>query len=243
MLYVYPSMFYPNDISTITLLQVYSNIQIISSVLIQLMSIGTGGPGSVCLASRMQYTILSWWSCLSNVSNSNLKWALLFTQRLRAYMALAAVENPIMSQSGLVTSYGTINLGQHWLNLHVAWHYQTITCTNVELSPTCLCCPHHKTISHGSTEMILRKGVGYCIVTTIIFTFSGGEWSILPALLADRSQSVFKCVNYLRPNDAYIRQETNLQWFRSWLVTWPAPGHYLNQCWNIVNWILGKKLQ
>ena len=210
MLYVNSSMFYPNDKSTITLLQVYSNIHIISSVLIQLMSIGTGGPGSVCLASRMQYTILSWWSCLSNVSNSNLKWALLFTQRLLAYMALAAVENPIMSQSGLVTSYGTIDLGQHWLNLHVAWHYQTITWTNVELSLTCLCCPQQKTISHGSIEIIIPSGFGY-YTCKIVFTFSGCEWSILPALVADRSQSVFKCVNYLRPNDAYIRQETNLQ--------------------------------
>ena len=24
-------------------------------------------------------------------------------------------------------------------------------------------------------------------------------------------------------------------WFRYWLVTWPAPSHYLNQCWNIVD--------
>ena len=26
------------------------------------------------------------------------------------------------------------------------------------------------------------------------------------------------------------------QWFRRWLVAWSAPSHYLNQCWNIVNW-------
>ena len=25
-------------------------------------------------------------------------------------------------------------------------------------------------------------------------------------------------------------------WFRKWLVAWLAPSHYLNQCWNIVNW-------
>ena len=24
---------------------------------------------------------------------------------------------------------------------------------------------------------------------------------------------------------------------------WPAPSHYLNQCWHIVNWTLGNKLQ
>ena len=27
------------------------------------------------------------------------------------------------------------------------------------------------------------------------------------------------------------------------LVPWTAPGHYLNQCWNIVNWALGNKFQ
>ena len=27
------------------------------------------------------------------------------------------------------------------------------------------------------------------------------------------------------------------------LVAWPAPSHYLNQCWNIVNWTLRNKLQ
>ena len=28
-----------------------------------------------------------------------------------------------------------------------------------------------------------------------------------------------------------------------WLVAWTAPCHYLKQCWNIVNWTLGNKLQ
>ena len=32
-------------------------------------------------------------------------------------------------------------------------------------------------------------------------------------------------------------------WFREWLVTWPAPGHYLDQCLNSVNEILGKIFQ
>ena len=29
-------------------------------------------------------------------------------------------------------------------------------------------------------------------------------------------------------------------WFR-WLVAWPAQSHYLNQCWNIVDWSLWNK--
>ena len=28
-----------------------------------------------------------------------------------------------------------------------------------------------------------------------------------------------------------------------WLVAWPEPSHYLNQCWNIVDWTLRNKLQ
>ena len=32
-------------------------------------------------------------------------------------------------------------------------------------------------------------------------------------------------------------------WFRWWLVAYSAPSHYVNQCWVIVNWILGNKLQ
>ena len=37
--------------------------------------------------------------------------------------------------------------------------------------------------------------------------------------------------------------ELGQHWFRQWLVTWSAPSHYLNQCWNIVNWTLRNKLQ
>ena len=47
--------------------------------------------------------------------------------------------------------------------------------------------------------------------------------------------------NSLRPSDAYMRRETNHHWFRYWLVAWTAPSHYLNSCWNIVNWILRNK--
>ena len=50
-------------------------------------------------------------------------------------------------------------------------------------------------------------------------------------------------VNSLRPSKAYMRRYTNHHWFRWWLVTWTAPSHYLNHCWNIVNWTLGNKLQ
>ena len=37
--------------------------------------------------------------------------------------------------------------------------------------------------------------------------------------------------------------KTHKHWFRQWLVVWPAPSHYLNQCWNIGNLTPGNKLQ
>ena len=50
-------------------------------------------------------------------------------------------------------------------------------------------------------------------------------------------------VNSLRPSDACMRQWSNHHWFGWWLVVWPAPGYYLDQCWNIVNWTLGNTSQ
>ena len=37
--------------------------------------------------------------------------------------------------------------------------------------------------------------------------------------------------------------ESGEYWFRKWLVAYSAPGHYLNQCWVILNWTLENKLQ
>ena len=32
-------------------------------------------------------------------------------------------------------------------------------------------------------------------------------------------------------------------WLEQWLITWSAPSHYLNHCWNIVNWTIRNKFQ
>ena len=58
-----------------------------------------------------------------------------------------------------------------------------------------------------------------------------------------RSQYLTRLFNSLRPNDAYMPRWTSHHWFKSWLVAWTAPSHYLNQCWNIVNWTLRNKRQ
>ena len=33
-----------------------------------------------------------------------------------------------------------------------------------------------------------------------------------------------------------MHRRSNHHWFKSLLVAWSAPSHYLNQCWRIVNW-------
>ena len=46
---------------------------------------------------------------------------------------------------------------------------------------------------------------------------------------------------YLVPHMCISERGQHL--FRKWLVAYSAPSHYLNQCWVIVNWALGKKLR
>ena len=36
---------------------------------------------------------------------------------------------------------------------------------------------------------------------------------------------------------------TDQNWCGQWLVAWPAPSHYLNQYWNVVNWTIETKIQ
>ena len=45
----------------------------------------------------------------------------------------------------------------------------------------------------------------------------------------------------LRPHESYMRPWNNNHSDNA--LVWPAPSHYLNQCWNIVNWTVGNNLQ
>ena len=76
--------------------------------------------------------------------------------------------------------------------------------------------------------------VNICLLTALLISFTS---SICFVTLVCSGKSI--TVNSLRPNDAYMRRQTNNNWFRKRLVAWTAPSHYLNQCWNIVNWALG----
>ena len=70
-------------------------------------------------------------------------------------------------------------------------------------------------------------------------TWTNDDPSLLKHIRSTRPQ----CVNTLRPSDAYMRHYINHRWFRQWLVAWPAPSYYLNQCWNIVDRNIRSKLQ
>ena len=71
----------------------------------------------------------------------------------------------------------------------------------------------------------------YTLVATVKSTFLSKEYGHLYPL-THWGRVTHICVSKLGHH-----------WFRQWLVAWPAPSHYLNQCWNIINWILGNKFQ
>ena len=72
------------------------------------------------------------------------------------------------------------------------------------------------------------------------------QYSILNLVNCWNHKHSAQCLFYLGwwiIHRAYMRQYTNHHLFRYWLDAWPVLSHYLNQCWNIVNWDLGNKLQ
>ena len=94
----------------------------------------------------------------------------------------------------------------------------------------------------GNGEICAQWLAGYRVFRTYIYI------EHIPCFVYKHSSSNWNIfltwcrVNSLRPSDAYMRRKTNHHWFRLWLVAWTAPSHYMNQCWNIVNWTLRNKL-
>ena len=70
-----------------------------------------------------------------------------------------------------------------------------------------------------------------------------GSFDVMMRFGFEKVKNAVRALISLRPSDAYIRQWTNHHWFRQWLIAGSAPSHYLNQCWNIVNWTNRNKLQ
>ena len=98
---------------------------------------------------------------------------------------------------------------------------------------------------HGST--LVMSCIKFCSVHFINIDTSKKKfplsfhWNFKKSLV--KWVTSLLVLNSLRPSDAYMHQQTNHHWFRKWLVAWPPPSHYLNQCWDIVNWTLRNKLQ
>ena len=74
------------------------------------------------------YKILDWYSSGDEISILYITTTLLPNQRL-----LTLLINKSLTQRGLVSRYGDIGLGQHWLRLWLAWRHKAITWTNVTL--------------------------------------------------------------------------------------------------------------
>ena len=89
----------------------------------------------------------------------------------------------------------------------------------------------------GATDTSNRQG--YVILQNKIVRIISHVKPICKPLHDKLGIMKFERINSLRPSDAYMRQYTYHYWFRWWLVAWSAPSHYLNQCWNTVNWTLG----
>ena len=81
-----------------------------------------------------------------------------------------------LTNCGLVTPYGDIDLDQHWLGKwRVAWWHQAITWTSVDLSPVCFIGNHLRAVS----QEIHHSPVDYTTLkTTYIFLFKSyrGQW-------------------------------------------------------------------
>ena len=124
-----------------------------------------------------------------------------------------------ISELILVTPYGDVNCGQHWLRLWVvAWWHQAITWTNVDISPVRCSGMHLRAIS----QEILQPWITKISLRITYLKFNSNlpgasELTHLPLVL-------HVCV-----------KELGHHWFRWWLVAYSAPSHYLNQCWLIVN--------
>ena len=58
-----------------------------------------------------------------------------------------------------------------------------------------------------------------------------------------KTKAMLALTHWGRMTHTNMRQLTNHDCLRWWLVVWWATSHYLNQCFNVVNWTLWNKFQ
>ena len=105
------------------------------------------------------------------------------------------------------------------------------------------------------TEIYLTYG-GLIFVVHISYTY---VYAVCICVDGDIPHIIVLCYVEIRPS-AYLKhyeyplilwcRVTHIcvsilahHWFRKWLVARSVPSDYQNQCWNIVNWTFGNKLQ
>ena len=82
-----------------------------------------------------------------------------------------------LTHCGLVTQYGDINLGQHWISLWlVAWRHQAITWTNVDLSSVRSSCTHMSAILARDASAISHWNQLENYLSKILFKSPRGQW-------------------------------------------------------------------
>ena len=149
------------------------------------------------------------------------------------------------------------------LNLHISYNadiycifFSNITCDTVSLI-----CVGVLNVKANLADCVTAKKNSRKLVTMYLY-FTGDDGHIINSMKAvmmhialigsfdvmvrfgfEKVKNAVRALISLRPSDAYIRQWTNHHWFRQWLIAGSAPSHYLNQCWNIVNWTNRNKLQ
>ena len=64
-----------------------------------------------------------------------------------------------------------------------------------------------------------------------------------PMILKKLHMIILEIIDWLLYQNHWLIKFLGTTLFRQWLVTWPVPSHYLNKCWNIINWTLRNKLQ
>ena len=110
----------------------------------------------------------------------------------------------------------------------------------------------HKWNLNQNMNFLSKRCTEYvvCKMSAILFrpkciNLSASEISMNWKLIRGKTKQVWnhRLLTHLPLVPHICVSESRQHWFIKWLVTYSAPSHYLNQCWVIVNWTLGNKLQ
>ena len=104
------------------------------------------------------------------------------------------------------------------------------------------------------TKIMIIKGIHTCLISVtylyIIFLYDAESSSLMHWLICMTKSIWISCLPFFVWASVLAWGLTNISvskltivGSRQWLVAWPVPSHYLNQCWTNVDWTLWNKLQ